>query len=203
MVDKVCTRCGELKPQTLEFFGQRKTQRGFRWDSWCKSCYAANTRRTQRVDPERKRQADKEWRERNSVAYKERQRLYWERLPETQKEQRKRHAQAHNRRLKREALEYYGGALCKCCGETELLMLSLDHIASDGAAHRKALTGKTRTMPQQSYIWAKKNGWPPIYQVMCFNCNWARHWNNGICPHQIACPNILELAGNARINQAA
>lgn len=201
METKGCTRCGISQPLDDAHFGKRKTKtgQGWRWDSWCKTCCAANTRRIQRVDPERKRQADREWRERNSEECKARARERYRRLTLSQRDCQREYARNHNNRLKREALEHYGGIFCRCCGESELLMLSLDHIANDGAKHRKSLTGSTRLMPQVSYIWAKKNNWPPIFQVMCMNCNWARHWSNGICPHEIACQNI----GNARSNQAA
>lgn len=188
MQTKKCTRCGIEQPLDVAHFGRRmaKTEQGWRWDSWCKLCYAANTRRLNTLNPDVKRQRDKEWYEKNADAISERRRLRWTSMTLTEKERRKRDAKVHNNKLKREALEHYGGAFCKCCGETELLMLSLDHVQNDGAAHRKALTGQTRTMPTQSYVWAKQNNWPSIYQVMCFNCNWARHWNNGICPHEFA-----------------
>jgi hypothetical protein len=91
------------------------------------------------------------------------------------------------RALRLEVLDAYGGRRCSCCGETELSFLSIDHIAEDGAAHRRLLGyrdrsgsgGGTRTLQ-----WIKANGFPPGFQVLCFNCNHGKHVNGGICPHQ-------------------
>lgn len=189
MEEKNCTRCGVSQPLDSEHFGKRKTKTGqsWRWDSWCRLCYATNTRRINTLNPELKNRRDREWRERNADAVNERRRQRLLALSFTEKERMKAHHRKHNNKLKREAMEHYGGAFCHCCGETELLMLALDHIESDGAAHRKSLMGNTRTMPTVSYIWAKRNNWPPIYQVSCHNCNFARHWSaDKRCPHEIA-----------------
>lgn len=74
----------------------------------------------------------------------------------------------------------YGGYRCTCCGETIRQFLSLDHIHGDGNKHRKEIGGR---MPQL-YKWIIANDFPPIFQVLCLNCNIGRHRNGGICPHQ-------------------
>lgn len=82
-------------------------------------------------------------------------------------------------KLKLEVFEHYGGAACRCCNEQEVLLLTLDHIFDDGAAHRREVGNKSM------YLWAKQNGYPPIFEVMCFNCNCGRyHSGLGICPHE-------------------
>lgn len=83
-------------------------------------------------------------------------------------------------RLKKEVLSHYGGPKCVCCGETGIEFLTFDHIAQDGNAHRKVIGQKGRRI----YLWLKENNYPPGFQILCYNCNIARHWNNGICPHQ-------------------
>lgn len=182
-MQKKCSLCGVEQPADSEHFGWIKKGKG-RWDSWCKKCYAKRTREHNAKCPEERQTRDQAYRART----KESRRLYRQRYGKeyNSRDVVKESHRRRNREIKIEVLEHYGGAFCKCCSESELLMLSLDHIESDGAAHRKSLTGTTRSMPQSAYIWAKKNGYPPIFQVMCFNCNWARHWNNGICPHEIA-----------------
>ena len=78
----------------------------------------------------------------------------------------------------------YGGPVCACCGETHVECLSIDHINNDGAAHRKALSGNARDA-RNFYIWLRANGYPPGFQVLCMNCNFARgHF--GVCPHETA-----------------
>jgi hypothetical protein len=190
ILEKTCTRCGKAKPATSVFFPPHSRNKA-RLNSWCRTCYAIRSRAWSARHPKQKAATAKAYRESEGEEYKKRQRERYARLSMSQKERRRERARRHNDKLKREALEHYGGAFCRCCGETEILMLALDHVENNGAAHRKSLTGKTRSMPTLSYVWAKKNNWPPIFQVTCFNCNWARHWNNGICPHETK---RLELA---------
>lgn len=82
------------------------------------------------------------------------------------------------RKLWQEAFLVYGSS-CSCCGETEPIFLTLDHVANDGAAVRK------RIGPQVNQILTdlKQRGWPPEVRIMCFNCNSGRHRNGGECPH--------------------
>lgn len=87
-----------------------------------------------------------------------------------------------------EVFNAYGGCKCKCCGESNLECLSIDHINNDGAAHRKELTGNARD-GRNLYIWLQKNNYPPGFQVLCMNCNFAKgHF--GQCPHELARSNI-------------
>lgn len=82
-------------------------------------------------------------------------------------------------RAKRKKLvfDHYGNE-CVCCGETEPVFLSLDHVDGGGNQER---TNK-RTSPY-TYETALKEGLPERFQILCFNCNWAKH-AVGICPHQ-------------------
>jgi hypothetical protein len=78
-------------------------------------------------------------------------------------------------------LAAYGGC-CQCCGEAEPVFLAIDHINNDGAAHRREL-GIDRQMGGGAtfYRWLVTNGFPPGFQVLCHNCNWAK--SHGGCPH--------------------
>ncbi len=83
--------------------------------------------------------------------------------------------------LKREVFSHYGGFRCACCGDCHEVFLNIDHVNNDGAAHRRAaLKGKGG---ESLYRWLKKQGFPAGYQVLCFNCNFAK-WRLGKCPHQ-------------------
>lgn len=86
-----------------------------------------------------------------------------------------------NRRLKAQAMEAYGGK-CVCCGESELMFLSLDHINKDGGEHRKRANRESGG--SYWYRQLRDEGWPndPPLQVLCFNCNFASYW--GTCPHK-------------------
>lgn len=89
-----------------------------------------------------------------------------------------------NKRLREAAYLAYGRR-CVCCGEENLLFLSIDHVNNDGAAHRRSL----RSTSTRSYggvnilAWAKKNNFPPSLQLLCFNCNCGKQRNGGVCPH--------------------
>ena len=85
-------------------------------------------------------------------------------------------------RCREQVFEAYGGYKCNCCGETERMFLSIDHVHNDGAEQRKAgLYGGSGTA---FYIWLRKNKFPEGYQVLCMNCQVGKHKNGGVCPHQ-------------------
>ena len=85
-------------------------------------------------------------------------------------------------RCREQVFEAYGGYKCNCCGETERMFLSIDHVHNDGASQRKAgLYGGSGTA---FYIWLRKNKFPSGYQVLCMNCQIGKHKNGGVCPHQ-------------------
>ena len=88
--------------------------------------------------------------------------------------------QIKRRQLRSRLLWHYsdGQGLCVCCGETEERFLSIDHIANNGANHRREIG------VDQLHRWLEKNNYPEGYQTLCMNCNWGKHRNGGICPHQ-------------------
>jgi hypothetical protein len=78
-----------------------------------------------------------------------------------------------------DALTAYGGAVCACCGESNVKFLTIDHINGGGTAERKKIKGVCSI-----YRWLKRQGYPFGYQVLCYNCNCGRAYNGGICPHK-------------------
>lgn len=73
------------------------------------------------------------------------------------------------------------GRVCKCCGETRVEFLTLDHIDGGGAAHRREL--KAAKKGSSIYVWAKNNGLPDTLQTLCMNCNFSKG-RRGYCPHE-------------------
>src|SRR5690242_2225061 len=60
----------------------------------------------------------------------------------------------------------YGGYICACCGETNPAFLTLDHIEGrENVAHKANLSGINLLN------WLEKHDYPPIVQVLCYNCN--------------------------------
>jgi len=94
--------------------------------------------------------------------------------------------------IKKQVFDYYGGK-CACCGETEFLFLTLDHINNDGAEHRRQLAEQKghnnyrrglgndhvyRELVTTNFKDADR------FQVLCYNCNCGKRGNGGIfCPH--------------------
>jgi hypothetical protein len=94
-------------------------------------------------------------------------------------------AREYARRLKEEVFNAYGGPRCACCGESEPIMLSLDHEAQDGAARRRSGQDKTGT---GFYAELKRRGFPGGFRVLCRNCNWSAYYSpDGRCPHHTGC----------------
>lgn len=86
-------------------------------------------------------------------------------------------AKRKNAEIKQTVLMHYGG-VCVCCGEYNLAFLVLDHINNDGGKERKISKGSG------FYTALIKKGFPDNLQVLCCNCNWGKHINGGVCPHE-------------------
>jgi len=121
--------------------------------------------------PDRVRNTNKAWRVRNPEkrrAYTKAYALMHPDLPEKQRLRRWRN--------RTECIQEYGGR-CACCGESELLFLTIDHVNGGGTKHRE-------TIGSNIYSWLRRNNYPKEgYQVLCMNCNWGRSQNGGTCPH--------------------
>lgn len=93
----------------------------------------------------------------------------------------KQYRYTHNIKLKTIVVNHYGGK-CYCCGETAISFLTIDHKNNDGNKHRRnnSLNGS-----RQTYSWIINSGFPPIFQIACYNCNCARaKEKDKICPHK-------------------
>ncbi len=80
-------------------------------------------------------------------------------------------------KVKRKVFDHYGP--CECCGESELVFLTIDHPNDDGAEHRKRIGSGSRF-----YSWILKNDFPDDLRSLCHNCNQGRRINGGMCPHE-------------------
>lgn len=112
-------------------------------------------------------------------------RYYWEHREERVAYQRALDPAAKNQRskdwrvkLKAEVYSHYGDR-CACCGEANPMFLTLDHVNGGGYQHRKTVGGGLGML-----LDIRKRGFPPEFQVLCFNCNQGRQLNGGICPHK-------------------
>ncbi len=75
--------------------------------------------------------------------------------------------------LKKDIYDRYGGQ-CINCGCHDYKFLTIDHIDNNGAKHRKEIGSDI-------YNWLKKNNYPKEnFQILCFNCNYLKYFNNTI-----------------------
>lgn len=81
-------------------------------------------------------------------------------------------------RLRAKILAAYGPH-CSCCGETEVLFLTIDHVNNDGKQHRVKHGNQANL-----YRSIVRAGFPSDYRILCFNCNSGRQLNGGRCPHK-------------------
>ena len=112
-------------------------------------------------------------------AHREEQRAY----NNAHREKRLLYAKKNHAAMKAKIMEHYSQSppSCACCGEKGIQFLTIDHVNNGGAEHRKTL-GKTSS-GWGLYRWIIKNNYPPMFQVLCFNCNCAKGLF-GECPHQ-------------------
>lgn len=84
----------------------------------------------------------------------------------------------YKHKIRDEVYDAYGNA-CACCGEKNSLFFTIDHVGNDGGDHRREGSGTGHTLHRR----IKKEGFPARYQILCFNCNFGKARNGGVCPH--------------------
>lgn len=135
-------------------------------------------KKDRKLHPEKHKLSASKWRLKNKE-YINKKRASW------RKEQPKSYWAKENERVKakrkivrKEVIQAYGNK-CTCCGEKQYDFLTIEHKNNNGAAHRKIITA-TR-LP----FLLKKLNFPSDYEVLCYNCNCAKAFNETkICPHQ-------------------
>jgi len=82
------------------------------------------------------------------------------------------------RRLRTDRVVTKYGGMCVCCGETIRDFLTLDHVNNDGNVERRT-THMTKLYKKLDRATDRLPG----YQILCCNCNFGKHRNGGVCPH--------------------
>lgn len=184
---KRCPRC-QIEKSDAEFAPNPKTGK---LQSYCKPCRTAYQLERVKAHPDKERERQRKWRQRNWTKERERQYEWRRRNPEkwkavcARRDKRKRNAAAQKIRTKiRVAVFAHYGEKCACCGENERLFLTIDHINNDGAQHRRAMASLVGKGGTAFFAWLVRSGFPSGFQTLCRNCNWGKHANGGVCPHQ-------------------
>lgn len=124
---------------------------------------------------EAREQRTKEWIKNNPEKYKARLKKYFEKNKDIILEK----SRLKNLEIRNEVISKYGGK-CECCKESNYKFLTIDHTENNGHIHKK-----TDKLAKSIYKWLKKNNFPKDgFRLLCWNCNCARAYNNGVCPHQ-------------------
>jgi hypothetical protein len=93
----------------------------------------------------------------------------------------------------RQALLDRLGHMCRCCGLRDGRFLSVDHVWNDGYKERRRTSN-----PYQLYrkILAGSVDSATV-QLLCYNCNMAKAFNGGTCPHAAlrSVPTPIEVDG--------
>ena len=180
----MCSRCKRRKAD--KHFSKQYS--AISWASrQCKEC--KHTLNAQRWHEHGKADYQRSWRKRNPKKCKEYQQAQYakhreKRLAEARAYRAlhpaliKAQQKAQRTKLKKEVIAAYG-AKCSCCGETELVFLTIEHIYHDGKAHRMAVgagAGMYRDLRRRGF---PKNG----YTVFCWNCQMATRFGEP-CPHK-------------------
>lgn len=196
--EKQCRKCYQVK-SAKEFEIAEANKDGLH--SYCRECHRAISRRwkdknrdkieaykpRQRESAKRFRENHKELRRAESLVYaREYQKRpeVIERRAAYRDANRQKLRDMNNRRnaqLKIDVFNYYGGR-CFCCGESDFRFLTIDHSKNDGAAWRKHFSGKISG--GKFYKVIVELGYPDDLRLACWNCNCARQFNGGICPHE-------------------
>ncbi len=145
-----------LVPYQCSECGVTTAERG-RAKGMCKSCYH--------------RMARLRWSAEHREQEREKARIYHQ----THKERLNGQITQRRRDMRTRIIETLGSA-CQCCGVTEPVFLTIDHVQNDG--------NKVRGMQRHLlYKMILDEGCPPErYQILCWNCNSAKHLL-GACPH--------------------
>lgn len=136
----------------------------------CRNCLTNEVKRSHKV--EHQRIAEGKCRECGSTE------LFTSRMCKNCRNTKAAEKRAYTIKLRLVCVTTYGGK-CTCCGDNRNEYLILDHINGGGAKHRETEKGS-----KAMYLWAQRNNFPPVLQLLCANCHLAKH--RGIsCPHSM------------------
>ena len=90
--------------------------------------------------------------------------------PEGELSKRQQQKKDYVEKVKKEVLSHYGG-ICSC-GQSDPILLTLDHVNDDGADHRKIINRRGFNF----YHYLRKHNYPqyPPLQVLCMKCNFRK-----------------------------
>ena len=156
---KFCSRCRTEKPTSAFYTRRADTTRNKAGEllGWCKDCRRELKHLWARDNPEK------------IIAYRRKQYI-------DHHEELALKARVDRQELKRKVIEHYSSGSMKCleCGIDDIIVLCIDHINGNGQEHRRSIN---RTSGAGFYQWLIQNDYPDGFQVLCYNCNMRKRWN--------------------------
>ena len=161
--------------------GKEYIREKYYWGKRCGTCFRKRLRERKRKrywkNPELRRKEEKEYRSKNIEKWRKWDRENYQKNKEKIKNKNKK----HNIKLKYGAMEHYCNGEARCMnsncavigGMKDIRALSIDHIGGGGYKHTK-IVGRGSSF----YKWLKRNNYPEGFQVLCFNCNHIKAYEN-------------------------
>ncbi len=144
-----CRKCG------VELTAENCIPSRLKWYTYiCNACFNKQRRDQWAKNPEKERKKARDWNRKN-------------------RDKRNRWNQESHLRNKIEVMSHYTNPLkCAMCPETDIVVLTIDHIKDDGADQRRQFAKEKgyAVMGSSFYYWLKKHNYPKGYQVLCANC---------------------------------
>jgi len=160
---KICPHC-KINKEITDFHFRKKGVESYR-QSWCSKCI---------------QEAGKKWVVKNRKHSNKKQREYYlKNIDKLREYYRNRSKLFPQKKYKNEVISGYGGK-CNCCGETNIIFLTVDHVNNDGAEQRRFNRSESGNSLYRKIV---KNNFPAEYQILCYNCNIGKYHNKGVCPH--------------------
>jgi len=192
-LSKLCNSCNKILPYTEENFRKRNKDATILY-SICLPCVAKRQRAFRAKHSDKIKAQKNAFRknnrehvlaqehanyQRHKEIKNQRSRLYYEANREEGIKKRREWYMSNKEsvkdkcaRLRLEALKHYSQAevpYCKCCNESIINFLTIDHINGGGTKHRKEVTSSSRLG-----LFLAKNNYPEGYQILCYNCNCSK-----------------------------
>lgn len=95
-------------------------------------------------------------------------------------------------RARLEAVKAGLGGICSCCGESNMEMLTIDHVNGDGRLEPRTSLGTRYHIAYYMRIERELGAGRPLaeikgrYDLLCANCNISKHYGGGACAHRRA-----------------
>lgn len=181
---KLCRKC-ETVLETTKFYTNLNCPDGL--EPWCRECKlaAAKLRRAERIknglcvcgkplSPQLKkcntcREREKNWATKFPEKKAASQQNYMNGMSPVVKINRREYQNTIQRNniksYQNRVFDHYGRS-CECCQESNVEVLTIDHVNGGGSKHRKEIK-------MSIYAWLVKNSFPAGFRTLCILCNWS------------------------------